>query len=212
MSTQHRSTLGWIVGVIGIVSAVLGVFGLTHPDATSDTPPAVHTTTVTSAPIVPPATTQATTPTATPTSVGRPTRLTIPAIGVDERLEGRGLTEDGALDTPDYGDAAWYEPGPRPGAPGGAVIVAHVHGPDGPDVFWDLATLEPGDVIRVERGDGAATFVVDAIEDVPKEQLPYDRIWPQTDVPLLRLITCGGQRLPQGGYPDNTIVYAHLTS
>ena len=142
--------------------------------------------------------------------IGRPTRLSIPAIGVDEPLEGRGLTSDGALDTPDFGDTAWYSPGPRPGEPGGAVIVAHVHGPDGPDVFWDLATLEPGDVVHVERSDGAATFVVDAVEDVAKEDLPYDRIWPETDAPLLRLITCGGERIPQGGYPDNTIVYAHL--
>lgn len=143
--------------------------------------------------------------------VGRPTRIEVPAIGVDERLAGRGLKADGSLDTPDFGDAAWYDPGPRPGEPGGAVVVAHVHGPDGPDVFWDLATLERGDVIRVHRRDGVATFVVDDVEDVPKERLPYDRIWPATDAPLLRLITCGGQR-SEAGYPDNTVVYAHLVS
>lgn len=143
--------------------------------------------------------------------VGLPTRIEVPAIGVDERLEGRGLQADGSLDTPDFGDAAWYDPGPRPGEPGGAVVVAHVHGPDGPDVFWELATLERGDVIRVHRRDGVATFVVDGVEDVPKERLPYDRIWPATDAPLLRLITCGGQRT-EAGYPDNTVVYAHLVS
>lgn len=142
--------------------------------------------------------------------VSAPTRIEVPAIDVDEPLTGRGLKADGALDTPDFGDAAWYSPGPRPGEPGGAVVVAHVHGPDGPDVFWDLAKLEVGDTIRVHRADGVVTFVVDAVEDVPKEKLPYERIWPATDEPLLRLITCGGERLPQGGYPDNTVVYAHL--
>lgn len=141
--------------------------------------------------------------------VAAPTRIEVPALGVDEPLTGRGLKADGALDTPDFGAAAWYSPGPRPGEPGGAVVVAHVHGPDGPDVFWELATLRPGDVVRVHRPGVVAVFVVDAVEDVPKERLPYDRIWPATDQPLLRLITCGGTRTA-AGYPDNTIVFAHL--
>ena len=141
--------------------------------------------------------------------VAAPSRIEVPAIGVDEKLTCRGLKADGSLDTPDFGKAAWYSPGPRPGEPGGAVVVAHVHGPDGPDVFWDLATLRPGDTIRVHRPGAVATFVVDRVEDVPKEQLPYDRIWPDTGRSLLRLITCGGQRTA-AGYPDNTIVFAHL--
>ncbi|MFC7504362.1 sortase domain-bontaining protein, partial [Nocardioides sp. GCM10030258] len=77
--------------------------------------------------------------------------------------------------------------------------------------FWDLAKLQPGDVIRIHRADGVATFVVDEVDDVPKEHLPYDKIWPDTDEPLLRLITCGGKRTASG-YPDNTVVYAHLAS
>lgn len=141
--------------------------------------------------------------------VAAPTRIEVPAIGVDERLTGRGLKADGSLDTPDFGKAAWYSPGPRPGEPGGAVVVAHVHGPDGPDVFWDLARLSPGATIRVHRPGAVAIFVVDTVEDVPKERLPYDRIWPAGDEPLLRLITCGGPRT-ENGYPDNTIVFAHL--
>lgn len=200
----------WVAGVIGILSTVLGVLDLNHADGggAEQGPPAVHSTAVDPAVVVPPP--SSTTTPATPTRVGRPTRLEIPAIGVRESLEARGLKSDGALDTPDFGDAAWFDGGPRPGAPGGAVVVAHVHGPDGPDVFWDLATLEPGDLVHIRTTTGRLTFEVDALEDVPKEELPTERIWPQTDIPLLRLITCGGERLPQGGYPDNTIVYAHL--
>lgn len=143
--------------------------------------------------------------------VGAPTRIEVPALGVDEPLTGRGLKPDGTLDTPAFGAAAWYAPGPRPGEPGGAVVVAHVHGPDGPDLFWELATLRPGDVVRVHRPGAIAVFVVDGVEDVPKEHLPYDRIWPATDQPLLRLITCGGTRTA-AGYPDNTVVFAHLVA
>jgi hypothetical protein len=143
--------------------------------------------------------------------VGKPTRVLIPRIGVDEGLYGVGLKPDGAMATPDFGDAGWYDLGPRPGAAGPAVIVAHVHGPAGDDVFARLHELRPGDRIGVRRTDGASVFVVDAVERAPKESLPTTRIWNDTDRPVLRLITCGGTPDPVTRmYPDNTIVYAHL--
>lgn len=148
-----------------------------------------------------------------PRHVGRPTRVLIPAIGVDEALHAVGLKSDGAMETPDFGDAGWYDRGPRPGAVGPAVVVAHVHGPAGDDVFARLHQLRPGDLVTVRRTDGAATFVVDSVELAPKQALPYDRIWGATDQPVLRLITCGGKPDPATRmYPDNTIVYAHLSS
>lgn len=144
--------------------------------------------------------------------VGRPTRVVIAAIGVSEPLYGVGLKPDGAMQTPDFGDAGWYDRGPRPGAPGPAVLVAHVHGPAGDDVFARLHELEPGDLVTVRRTDGSSTFVVDAVEQTPKEALPHDRIWAATGSPALRLITCGGVPDPVTRmYPDNTVVYAHLT-
>lgn len=143
--------------------------------------------------------------------VGRPTRLAIPAIGVSERLHGVGLKASGAMATPDFGDAGWYDLGPRPGAPGPAVLVAHVHGPAGDDVFARLHELKPGDRVTVERTDGSSTFVVGSVERVGKGALPYKRIWNDTDQPVLRLITCGGKPDPvTRRYPDNTIVYARL--
>lgn len=148
-----------------------------------------------------------------PRHVGRPTRVLIPAIKVDEHLTAVGLEPDGAMATPDFGDAGWYDEGPRPGAPGPAVIVAHVHGPDGDDVFAELHTLAPGDRVVVRDTRGVSTFVVDSVERARKEALPYDRIWKQTTQPVLRLITCGGSPDPVTRmYPDNTIVYAHLAS
>jgi LPXTG-site transpeptidase (sortase) family protein len=143
--------------------------------------------------------------------VGKPTRLRIPAIGVSERLHGVGLKLDGAMETPDFGDAGWYDVGPRPGASGPAVLVAHVHGPAGDDVFARLHDLEPGDRVTVERTDGSSTFIVESVEQAAKDELPYERIWNDTDRPVLRLITCGGTPDPNTRmYPDNTIVYARL--
>ncbi len=142
---------------------------------------------------------------------GKPIRVEIPEIDVDEKLHGVGLNGDGTMEMPDFGDAGWYDLGPRPGAEGPAVVVAHVHSPAGPDVFWDLHKLEPGDQVKVTRTDGTSTFVIDGYEQTPKKDLPLDRIWSKTDKAVLRLVTCGGEFDPAiGGFPDNTIVYAHL--
>ena len=159
-----------------------------------------------------PTQTQAPAHKATPVAdAGRPTRVEIPAIDVDEKLHGIGLKRDGSMEMPAFGDAGWYDLGPRPGASGPAVVVAHVHSPGGPDVFWDLHELDPGDTVTVTRTDGSSTFVVDESEQTSKKNLPLDRIWNKTDDAVLRLITCGGEFDPRiGGYPDNTIVYAHL--
>lgn len=198
-----RTFLAGTAAVLALLAGTAGALTALHPhpvpapvEVRTPAPPPVPDLPAAPAPVV---------------RVGEPTRIEIPALGVDEPLTGRGLNPDGTLDTPDFGAAAWYAPGPRPGEPGGAVVVAHVHGPDGPDLFWELATLRPGDVVRVHRPGAVAVFVVDGIEDAPKERLPYDRIWPDTARSLLRLITCGGPRTA-AGYPDNTIVFAHLVA
>jgi sortase (surface protein transpeptidase) len=146
-----------------------------------------------------------------PVQVGIPTRVEISAIDVDADLAPIGLRTDGAMQTPDFGLAAWYELGPRPGSAGPAVLLAHVDSQAGPDVFHRLRELAPGDRVTVHGQDGAATFEVDSSEQVAKNRLPYDRIWSDTDDPVLRLITCGGSfDAGTGHYLDNVIVYAHL--
>jgi LPXTG-site transpeptidase (sortase) family protein len=178
-----------------LLAVVLGVAGCSPAPGTDPAPTAAPAST-TAAPVQ---------------DAGQPTRVEIPAIDVDENLKPVGLNPDGSMYIPGFGDAGWYKRGPRPGAAGPAVLVAHVHGPGGPDVFWRLKELEPGDRVTVHRTDGTSTFVVDGSERVAKEELPYDRIWPETDDAVLRLITCGGEFDKKiGGYPDNTIVYAHL--
>jgi LPXTG-site transpeptidase (sortase) family protein len=180
-----------------LVAVVLGVVGCSPAPAVDQAPKA--------------ASTEASTTAAPVQDAGKPTRVEIPAIEVDESVKPVGLNTDGSMHIPGFGNAGWYDRGPRPGAVGPAVLVAHVRGPAGPDVFWRLKELEPGDRVTVHRTDGMSTFVVDGSEQVAKDALPYDRIWPETDDSVLRLITCGGEFDKKiGGYPDNTIVYAHL--
>lgn len=141
---------------------------------------------------------------------GAPERVTIPAIGVDATLVPVGLKPDGAVQTPAFGLAAWYRPGPRPGDRGPAVLLAHVDSrAGGPDVFGRLHELRQGDRVTVHYHDAAVTFAVTATEQIAKAELPADRIWNGARKPVLRLITCGGAFDDAAhSYLDNIIVYA----
>ncbi|HEV7651856.1 MAG TPA: class F sortase [Actinophytocola sp.] len=147
-----------------------------------------------------------------PADRGAPERVAIPAIGVDAALVPVGLKADGAVQTPDFGLAGWYEPGPRPGDKGPAVLLAHVDSKaNGPDVFYRLHELKAGARISVRYHDATVTFAVTRTEQVRKSELPAKRIWSATKKPVLRLITCGGEfDSAARSYLDNVIVYADL--
>ena len=117
------------------------------------------------------------------------------------------------MEVPPFGLAGWYELGPKPGAAGPSVIVAHVDSKKGPDVFFRLKDIKLGDEIVVyDQGGDVATFVADGKEQQLKTDLPTERIWNDTQAPVLRLITCGGQfDRSTGHYRSNVIVYAHLS-
>jgi hypothetical protein len=140
---------------------------------------------------------------------GAPERVEIAAIGVDAELVELGLEPDGAMEVPDFGLAGWYTEGPPPGHPGPAVVAAHVDSRAGPDVFYRLRDLAPGDTVTVHYDGGdEAVFTVTSSERVPKDDLPGDRIWPVTADRLLTLITCGGEfDRSVRHYRDNVIVY-----
>lgn len=90
-----------------------------------------------------------------------PTRVTIPAIGVDASLVRLGLKADGEMETPDADpdQAGWFEGAHTPGGPGTSVVVGHVTWNREPTVFDRLGQLERGDRITVARQDGSsATF------------------------------------------------------
>ena len=139
-----------------------------------------------------------------------PMTITIPSIGVKAGIVGVGLQADGAMQVPDPDQVGWYKRGPRPGAPGPAVLIGHVDDRTGPDVFYRLRELRPRDEILIRQRDGSTTrFIVGRLERHPKTALPTNRIWPTTSKRLLRLITCGGPfNHATGHYRDNLIVYA----
>jgi sortase (surface protein transpeptidase) len=141
---------------------------------------------------------------------GEPARVIIEAIDVDAELVRLGLDEDNHMEVPDFGLAGWYVEGPKPGHPGPSVIAAHVDSRSGPDVFYRLKELGPGDEVRVVFDSGEEVlFEVDADPvQTPKDELPGDDIWPVTNERQLTLITCGGIfDRSIGHYEDNIIVF-----
>lgn len=190
--TTGRMVVVMVAAVVVAAIAVLAAIGLdrsatgpvSRSSTTANPPPPVHS--------------------------GPPARVTIPAIGVDAPLVAVGLLPDGAMQTPDFGRAGWYDRGPQPGDPGPAVVVAHVDSKaKGPDVFNRLRELRAGDRVTVHYPDHDTTFAVTAKEQAAKTELPADRIWNDSAAPVLRLITCGGAfDRRRGSYLDNVIIYA----
>lgn len=146
-------------------------------------------------------------PTAGPTPVGF--RAPTIRIETDTIVVPVGVTDDGFFDVPAREDIGWYRFGPEPGAPGSAVLAAHItlDGVDG--AFRYLADFEAGDIITVIFDDGSESdFEVQALAQYDKEVLPLERLFDRSGPARLILITCGGAFNPQvRSFEDNLIVY-----
>jgi hypothetical protein len=143
--------------------------------------------------------------------VARPTRVVIPAIGVNAPVVPLGLDDAGALDVPrDFAHTGWWTGGAWPGERGPAVIAGHVDSHTGPAVFFRLGELRRGDPVIVERADGSRVgFIVEGSGRYPKARFPTAAVYGPTAMPGLRLITCSGRfDRASGHYHDNTVVYA----
>jgi sortase (surface protein transpeptidase) len=144
------------------------------------------------------------------TRPGAPTRMSVPAIGIDVPVEPLGLRPSGAVDVPRRFDTVgWYVGSAVPGATGPTVLLGHIDSHTGPAVFYRLHALRPGDGVTVARADAAvARFVVDRVGEFPKSHFPTTAVYGPTSRPELRLVTCAGPS--HGHYHDNLVVFAHL--
>lgn len=96
----------------------------------------------------------------------RPRYLTVEKVGiVKARILPMGVNTDGELDTPrNIFDVGWYEGSGKPGQGGTLVIDGHNGGPHVHGVFKDLPSLNKGDTIKIERGDGEV-FEYEVVEN-----------------------------------------------
>jgi sortase (surface protein transpeptidase) len=141
---------------------------------------------------------------------GPPTRVRIPAIGIDAPLGPLHMDESGELQAPaDYALPGWYEEGAVPGETGPAVIAGHLDSQKGQAIFYRLHELKPEDLILVQRGGKWLTFEVVSMGKFAKNKFPTAAVYGPTPDAQLRVITCGGSFDPvRRSYRDNVVVFA----
>jgi len=155
------------------------------------------------------------TPEVGPSAPGAPSApvwISIDAIGASAPVDPLGLNADGTLEVPtDYNRAGYYTGRPSPGSIGPAIIAAHVDSKTGPAVFFRLKELKSGDEVTVTRADKSKViFVVDRVEQHPKDAFPTKAVYGPTPGATLRLITCGGTfDRASRQHRDNLIAFAH---
>ena len=130
----------------------------------------------------------------------RPRYLTIEKLGIyNARIIPVGINPTGELGTPNnIFDVGWYESSGRPGYGQTMLIDGHNGGPNVYGVFKELPLLESGDIIVVERGDGAI-FRYSVVENVSVLLDEADMYMatamrsPESGRESLSLITCTGE-------------------
>lgn len=142
-----------------------------------------------------------------------PTRLAIPALGVDATVRPVGVQADGAMVIPAAPTSVgWYRFGSAPAdAAGTTVIAGHVATrEDGAGALAPLRRAEPGMRVTVTTADGTRhRYRVEGREAIVKKALPVDQIFTRDGRPLLVLITCGGEYIPElRSHRDNIVVTA----
>ncbi|MDB5254008.1 MAG: peptidase sortase [Parcubacteria group bacterium] len=144
-----------------------------------------------------------------------PARLSIPALGIDTKVQQVGLNIKGNMGTPNnFTDVAWYKLGPRPGEIGSAVMDGHVdNGLALQGVFKHLEDLKIGDDVYVTREDGKKLHfqVVDKATYPYNDSAANETVFGKKDAARLNLVTCTGDWVAaQKTYTDRLVVFTKL--
>jgi sortase (surface protein transpeptidase) len=143
-----------------------------------------------------------------------PSRILIPAIGVDAHIQDVGVGKTGNMAVPtNYTDVGWYRYGTIPGQVGSAVIDGHVDNGGGLDaVFARLDELAAGDDIYIlTETERRLHFKVQEVGHYALADVPLHTLFGREDAPRLNLITCEGVWIPsEKQYDERMIVYSVL--
>ena len=147
-----------------------------------------------------------------PSTIGLPSRLKIPSIGVDAHVEHVQTDAAGRMDVPKNSDnVAWYTPGYAPGQTGSAVISGHLdRRGGGRAVFWDLEKIKAGDeLIVIDTEGNELKFKVTRTQIYNDKDFPLHEVFNQHGTPYLNLITCEGNFI-NGAYDKRLVVFSEM--
>ncbi|MDK3257334.1 class F sortase [Blastococcus capsensis] len=155
-----------------------------------------------------------------------PTRLAIPAIGVDAAVESRGTVRyenpftgqavDGYGVPESMATTSWWSDGPAPGSGQMAVILGHEQS-GGSAVFDRLHELRDGDEVVLRSAAGAVLHLT--VLGAPRTGLSKatsalaDTLNGHPVGVGVALVTCGGEFDDRAGTStDNTVVFATVST
>jgi hypothetical protein len=141
-----------------------------------------------------------------------PVALDIAGTDISVKVVDVGIDENDAMEIPDsFWEAGWYRYGPAPGAAAGnAVLAAHVDSLTEVMPFAQLKDVPVGTIVTVDLEDGRSlSYRVSDVRNVPKATLDGSAIFARDGDHQLKVITCGGEWLPdEGDYEDNVVLTA----
>lgn len=145
----------------------------------------------------------------------KPRYLYIDKLGINKaRIVEVGVNTKGQMQTPySIYDAGWYAGSKKPGEGGTAVLNGH-NGAGAKGIFKSLNTLTPGDLIKIEMGDGKVyTYrVYDNVEIKLTEadkKMPSMMVSPVDGEESITIISCSGEySLKQKTYLSRQFVRA----
>ena len=142
-----------------------------------------------------------------------PSRINIPGLNVDERLDHTSTNEKGEMSVPhDINTPAWFKDGYKVGDLGNAVIAGHVDDGVNPGVFTNLHKLQKGDKVEVsDRNNKKLVFKVYDKKLYKLRDAPVEKIFGFSSNRHLNLITCEGDyNNSLGSTPNRLVVYTKL--
>lgn len=102
-----------------------------------------------------------------------PRLLRIPKLDIEARVKRVGTSLNGEPISPsNIYDTGWYDDSSKPGQAGAVLINGHIAGSTKQGVFHDLGTLQPNDIIQIERGDKTVlTYIVNKVQAYSGDQI-----------------------------------------
>lgn len=126
-----------------------------------------------------------------------PRYFSIEKLGIHARVKRLGVSADNVLKAPaNIFDVGWYDGSAKPGENGTVVLDGHVSGPTKHGVFYSIGSLNKGDKVQLERGDGKVlTYTVTSsqVYDYDKVDMPKVLTTSEPGKPGLNFMTCTGR-------------------
>jgi LPXTG-site transpeptidase (sortase) family protein len=201
------------MGCVGLIAAASLGFFLLKGGSDEEAPVVQATPSATFAPTAPPAVER----------LGESYHMIIDKIGVDAPVVRYGLDENRIPVVPTGADAAqivaWYDFSVKPGSGGNAVFAGHVTW-NGQAVFYNLTSLQAGDIIKFRDNDGREIVyrVASNASVDPNDPSALQMLYPTPDKDILTIVTCGGSFYNTGDpvfggdYTNRIIVRGELVS